>query len=90
VGRAANDLRAGYPIAIDSDYAIWRAFANKYWPAVYIADTEGRIRHHRFGEGGYAECEMVVQRLLREAGHDAVPDDLVSVVPEGFELQADW
>ena len=54
-----------YPVALDSDYAIWQAFANHYWPAVYIADAEGRIRHHHFGEGGYEECERVIQRLLR-------------------------
>src|SRR5262249_20437660 len=90
VRRAATDLRVGYPIALDSDYAVWQAFANHYWPAVYIADAEGRIRHHHFGEGGYAECEMVVQRLLREAGRDDVPGDVVSVAPEAFEAQADW
>ena len=90
VRRAAKDMRVDYPIALDSDYAIWQAFANHYWPAVYIADAEGRIRHHHFGEGGYAECEMVIQRLLREAGRDGVPDDVVSVAPEGFEAQADW
>jgi thiol-disulfide isomerase/thioredoxin len=90
VRRAAEDLRVGYPIALDSDYAIWQAFANRYWPAVYIADAEGRIRHHQFGEGGYAECEMVIQRLLREAGREGVADDVVSVAPEGFEVQADW
>ena len=77
VRRAAKDMRVDYPIALDSDYAIWQAFANHYWPAVYIADAEGRIRHHHFGEGGYAECEMVIQRLLREAGRDGIPDDVV-------------
>ena len=90
VRRAAKDMRVDYPIALDSDYAIWQAFANHYWPAVYIADAEGRIRHHHFGEGGYAECEMVIQRLLREAGRDGIPDDVVSVAPDGFEAQADW
>jgi thiol-disulfide isomerase/thioredoxin len=90
VRRAAKAMRVEYPIALDSDYAIWQAFANRYWPAVYIADAEGRIRHHHFGEGGYAECEMVVQRLLRETGHERVADDVVSVAPEGFEAQADW
>jgi hypothetical protein len=90
VRRAATDLRVGYPIALDSDYAIWQAFANHYWPAVYIADVEGRIRHHHFGEGGYAECEMVIQRLLRGSGRDGIAEDLVSVMPEGFEAQADW
>jgi hypothetical protein len=90
VRRAAKEMRVEYPIALDSDYAIWRAFANRYWPAVYIADAQGRIRHHQFGEGGYAECEMVIQRLLREAGRDGIADDVVSVVGEGFEAQADW
>jgi thiol-disulfide isomerase/thioredoxin len=90
VRRAAQQMRVEYPIAVDSDYAVWRAFANHYWPAVYIADSEGRIRHHQFGEGGYAECEMVIQRLLREAGRDDLPDDVVAVVGEGLEAQADW
>jgi len=90
VRHAAKDMRVDYPIALDSDYAIWQAFGNHYWPAVYIADADGRIRHHHFGEGGYAECEMVIQRLLREAGRDGIPDDVASVAPEGFEAQADW
>jgi thiol-disulfide isomerase/thioredoxin len=87
---AAQNMRVGYPIALDPDYAVWRAFDNNYWPAVYIADAEGKIRHNHFGEGGYEECEMVVQMLLREAGRDDVADDLVSVADEGFEAQADW
>ena len=87
---AVEDLRVGYPVALDSDYAIWEAFSNHYWPAVYIADAEGRIRHHHFGEGGYEECERIMQHLLREAGGDEIPDDLVSVADDGFEKQADW
>jgi thiol-disulfide isomerase/thioredoxin len=87
---AVEDLRVEYPVALDSDYAIWEAFGNHYWPAVYIADAEGRIRHHHFGEGGYEECERIVQRLLRKAGGDEIPDDLVSVADDGFERQADW
>jgi thiol-disulfide isomerase/thioredoxin len=87
---AANDMRVEYPIALDSDYAVWGAFSNRYWPAVYIADAQGRIRHHQFGEGGYAECERAIQQLLREAGRPGVRDDLVSVAPDGFEAQADW
>jgi thiol-disulfide isomerase/thioredoxin len=87
---AAKEMRVEYPIAIDSDYAVWRAFNNRYWPAVYIADAQGRIRHHQFGEGGYAECERAIQQLLRDAGRDDVPDDLVTVPDEGFEAQADW
>ena len=90
VREAAKDMRVEYPIALDSDYAVWRAFSNQYWPAVYVADAEGRIRHHQFGEGQYEECERVIQQLLREAGREDIGDDLVSVTPDGFEAQADW
>jgi thiol-disulfide isomerase/thioredoxin len=90
VRQAVKDMAVEYPVALDSDYAIWRAFGNRYWPAVYIADAEGRIRHHQFGEGGYEGCERVVQQLLRDAGRDGVGDDLVSVADDGFEAQADW
>jgi thiol-disulfide isomerase/thioredoxin len=86
---AAKEMRVEYPLAIDSDYGVWRDFGNRYWPAVYIADAQGRIRHHHFGEGDYEECERAIQMLLREAGVD-VGDDLVSVAPDGFEAQADW
>jgi thiol-disulfide isomerase/thioredoxin len=88
--QAADDMRVAYPIALDSDYAIWRAFDNRYWPAVYIADAQGQIRHHRFGEGGYEELERVIQGLLGAAGRGDVGDDLVSVAADGFEAQADW
>ena len=90
VRRAANDLNVSYPIALDPDYAVWRAFSNRYWPAIYIADAQGRIRHHQFGEGGYDECERGIQQLLHEAGTEGIPDGLVSPTPEGFEAQADW
>jgi thiol-disulfide isomerase/thioredoxin len=90
VRRAAQEMRVEYPIALDPDFRVWHAFGNRYWPAVYIADAEGRIRHHHFGEGGYEECERVIQVLLRDAGHDDVGDDLLSIVPEGYEAQADW
>jgi thiol-disulfide isomerase/thioredoxin len=90
VRQAADEMRVRYPIAVDSDYAVWRAFSNQYWPAVYIADAQGRIRHHQFGEGGYDDCERGIQQLLREAGVDGIADDLVSLTPGGFEAQADW
>jgi thiol-disulfide isomerase/thioredoxin len=90
VRRAVEDMAIEYPVVLDSDYAIWGAFGNRYWPAVYIADAEGRIRHHQFGEGGYEECERVLQQLVRDAGRDGVGDDLVSVANNGFEAQADW
>jgi thiol-disulfide isomerase/thioredoxin len=87
---AVEDMDVRYPVALDPDYAVWEAFANRYWPAIYVADAEGRIRHQQFGEGGYEECEHVIQQLLRESGHDGVGDELVDVTPEGFEVQADW
>jgi hypothetical protein len=90
VRSAVEKMCVGYPVALDSDYAVWQAFANRYWPAIYIADAEGRIRHHQFGEGGYAECEMVIQRLLREAGYASIGDDVVRVAGQGLEAQADW
>ena len=90
VRAAANEMRVGYPIALDSNYAVWSAFSNHYWPAVYIADTEGRIRHHQFGEGGYDTCERVIQLLLNERGSGDVGGDLVAVAPDGVEAQADW
>jgi thiol-disulfide isomerase/thioredoxin len=90
VREAAREMAVEYPIALDPDYAVWEAFGNRYWPAVYIADAEGRIRHHQFGEGGYEECELAIQALLRAAGREGVPDHVVSVAPDGLEAQADW
>jgi thiol-disulfide isomerase/thioredoxin len=87
---AVQEMNVDYPVVVDSDYRVWRAFSNNYWPAVYIADAEGRIRHHQFGEGGYEECERVLQQLLHDAGHDGFDDELVSPSLEGFEVQADW
>ena len=90
VRRAANEMRVEYPVALDPDYAVWNDFGNRYWPAVYLGDAEGRIRYHHFGEGDYDECERAIQMLLREAGVDGIGEDLVSPTPEGFEVQADW
>jgi thiol-disulfide isomerase/thioredoxin len=86
---ATKEMAVQYPVALDSKYKIWRAFSNQYWPAAYIADAQGQIRHHRFGEGGYEEIERSIQQLLRQAGVE-VADDLVSVETDGFEAQADW
>ncbi len=83
-------LGVEYPIAVDSDYGVWRAFANHYWPAVYIADAEGQIRHHHFGEGEYAQTEMVIQQLLLDAGAQDIDPDLVDVETHGLEVAADW
>ena len=90
VRRAVTDMRIGYPVAIDSDYAVWRAFDNYYWPALYFADTRGRIRHHHFGEGEYAQSEMVIQQLLAEAGSAGAGTGTVRVDPSGLEVPADW
>jgi len=87
---ALKQMRVTYPIAVDSDHAIWEAFANQYWPALYFVDAEGRIRHHRFGEGDYDRSEIVIQQLLAEAGVEGIEDELVSVDPQGPEVAADW
>jgi thiol-disulfide isomerase/thioredoxin len=86
---AVQDMRIGYPVAIDSDYAVWRAFSNNYWPALYFADAQGRIRHHHFGEGEYQRSETIIQQLLIEAGFGA-GHDVVSVDARGVEAPADW
>jgi thiol-disulfide isomerase/thioredoxin len=69
VQRAVTEIGITFPVAVDSEYAIWGAFKNQYWPALYFVDARGRIRHHQFGEGDYAQSEEVIQRLLAEAGH---------------------
>ena len=61
-------MKVDFPIAVDSDYAIWRALDNKYWPALYFVDAQGRIRHHQFGEGDYERSERIIQQLLAENG----------------------
>jgi thiol-disulfide isomerase/thioredoxin len=90
VRRAAKDMSVDYPIAIDSDYAIWSAFDNHYWPALYFVDAQGRIRHHQFGEGAYEQSEMILQQLLEEAGMGGIDHELVSVDARGAEAAADW
>ena len=90
IRRAAKAMRVDYPIAIDSDYAIWRAFNNQYWPALYFADAQGRIRHHEFGEGRYDQSEMIIQAMLRDAGVSGIGDELVTPDANGLEVAADW
>ena len=90
VRRAVQEMRIGYPVATDNDYGVWLAFDNHYWPALYIADAQGRIRHHHFGEGEYGRSEMVIQQLLAEAGSTGAGMDMVSVEPSGLEVPADW
>ncbi|MFX6803781.1 hypothetical protein ABTH20_20200, partial [Acinetobacter baumannii] len=77
-----------YPVAIDNDYAIWRAFKNQFWPAHYFVDADGRIRHHHFGEGDYAQSEQVIQQLLAAAGTASVASTPVSIKADGVEAQS--
>ena len=89
VQRSVRDMRIAYPVAVDSNYGIWRAFRNQYWPAFYFVDAQGRIRHHQFGEGGYERSEKVIQALITEAGFDKISSDLVPVNGYGLEAAAD-
>ncbi|MGX9191061.1 cytochrome c biogenesis protein DipZ [Stenotrophomonas sp. Ker107b] len=90
VQRAVKDLKVTYPVAIDNDFAIWRGFNNKYWPAHYFIDAQGRIRAHHFGEGNYAQSEQIIRQLLREAGNTLPGDDApVAMTLDGVARQAD-
>lgn len=93
VQRAVKDLKVTYPVAIDNDFAIWRGFNNRYWPAHYFIDAQGRIRAHHFGEGNYAQSEQIIRQLLREAGNTLPGDDAAAMAMtaarEGVERQAD-
>jgi len=89
VRRAAKDMRVDYPIAIDNDYAIWRAFTNHYWPALYLVDAQGHLRYHHFSEGAYEQSELIIQHLLAEAGIGGIGHELVSVDAHGAEAAAD-
>jgi thiol-disulfide isomerase/thioredoxin len=84
VRRLVPELDVRYPVATDNDYAVWRAFANNYWPALYLVDRDGGIRYEHFGEGRYTESEQAIQELL------GVDEELVSVAGPGLEAEADW
>jgi hypothetical protein len=90
VSWAVKALQVDYPVAVDSEHVIWRAFRNNYWPALYFIDAQGRVRHMHFGEGAYEQSEMALQRLLMEAGASGIGDETVSVEPKGLEVAADW
>ncbi|MBW4794893.1 cytochrome c biogenesis protein DipZ [Pseudomonas tolaasii] len=89
VTKAMKDLGINYPVAIDNNYKIWRAFNNQYWPAHYFADAKGQIRYHHFGEGDYAESERVIQQLLREAGAKNVAGGLIEADAKGVQQAPD-
>ena len=84
VRRAVSELGVGYPVVIDNDFTIWRAFENHYWPAVYLVDGDGRVRFHHFGEEAYEETERAIQELL------GVDEELVRVDAGGLAEAADW
>jgi thiol-disulfide isomerase/thioredoxin len=92
VRRSAKQMSIDYPIAVDSDHAVWRAFENQYWPALYLVDAKGRIRFHQFGEGEHERTEKAIQQLLAEAGAGGAGRDLASASIEGsgIEAAADW
>ena len=88
VAAAVKRLGVTYPVALDSDYAIWKGFSNEYWPADYFIDAKGQIRHHYFGEGGYAEGEDMIRRLLADAGYKNLPGGYVHPGAKGAEAAA--
>ena len=90
VKRAMKAMNVSYPVAIDSGYAVWRAFANNAWPAIYLVDPQGRVRYSHLGEGEYERTERTIQQLLAEAGKTGFSRDLVSVEGKGLEAAADW
>jgi thiol-disulfide isomerase/thioredoxin len=89
VQRAVRNLKIPYPVAVDSNYAIWSAFLNNYWPADYFIDAQGRIRGHEFGEGDYDKSEKLIQALLTKAGFPDVPQGTVNVNGSGVQAAAD-
>ncbi|HVQ12627.1 MAG TPA: redoxin domain-containing protein [Vicinamibacterales bacterium] len=90
VRRAVKEMRIDYPIVIDNDYSIWRAFRNQYWPALYFVDPRGRIREHHFGEGEYEQSENKIRKLLTDAGVAVTGGGVVPVAANGVEWPADW
>jgi len=90
VRRAVKAMRVTYPVVMDSDHGIWRAFDNEAWPALYFVDAHGRIRHHYYGEGAYDQAEEILLQLLAEAGNGDPSTALVTVDPRGVEAAADW
>ncbi|HSV23174.1 MAG TPA: thioredoxin family protein [Xanthobacteraceae bacterium] len=87
---AVKAMQIDYPVAMDSELVIWRAFRNQYWPALYFIDSQGRVRHYYFGEGSYEQSEMIIQALLAEAGISGIDRQPVSVDAQGVEAAADW
>jgi len=89
VQAAVTKFNIQYPVALDNNLAIWKAFNNKFWPAHYFVDAKGQIRGHHFGEGKYAKSEREIRRLLTEAGAKNLPDPLDDAAGEGVAAPAD-
>ena len=91
VMKAVQQLKVEYPVALDNQYTIWRAFNNRYWPAQYFVDAQGNIRGHQFGEGNYARSEQMIRRLLADAGQTNLPPpaDPAAAELKGVAAQAD-
>jgi cytochrome c biogenesis protein CcdA/thiol-disulfide isomerase/thioredoxin len=89
VRKAVEDFGIRYPVAIDNDFRIWRAFENSYWPAHYLIDAKGQLRYHHFGEGNYAQTEQAIQELIREGGKKMAADAAVAPDAKGAELAPD-
>ena len=87
---AIHAMHIDYPVVADSNFAIWRAFNNQYWPALYFVDAKGHIRYHQFGEGEYEKAELVIRQLLAESGHPVPDRPPLSVQANGIEAPADW
>src|SRR4051812_27787608 len=87
---AVKEMQIDYAVAVDNEHAIWRAFRNNYWPALYFIDAQGRVRHHHFGEGSYEQSEKIIQELLAEAGAAGIARHPVSVDARAIEAPADW
>ena len=87
--KAVRDLKVSYPVAIDSDYKIWQAFHNEYWPAHYFIDGKGRIRYHHFGEGEYDESERVIQECSKRTARQSISEGVINVSGSGAEAAPD-
>jgi thiol-disulfide isomerase/thioredoxin len=90
IKNANKDMGISYPVAVDSDYEIWKSFQNNYWPALYLIDGKGKIRYRKFGEGDYLESELMIQQLLKEVSPHNTPAQPLALKPDGFEAAADW
>jgi len=90
VRQMTRELGVNYPVAVDSAFAIWNAFGNDAWPALYLFDARGQLRHTRIGEDGYEETDRVIRQLLAEAGEGETDPRPTVIAPRPFEERADW